>query len=128
MPDARPPMRAVVMAASTMNPDAEGKVQQLAWQTGMGADLVRHNPQAAQQRAVAQDLDQRDLEITNPILARQLQDPNFAEGEFLFRVSASGGPAAKPAPDQGAAKPRRAPSASLDGAPPRPPAAVGGGF
>jgi TPR repeat protein len=31
----------------------------------------------------------------------RLQDPNFAEGEFLFRVSASGGPAAKPAPDQG---------------------------
>jgi TPR repeat protein len=31
----------------------------------------------------------------------RLQDPNFAEGEFLFRVSASGGPASKPAPDQG---------------------------
>jgi uncharacterized protein len=33
----------------------------------------------------------------------------------------------KPAPDQGAAKPHRAPSASLDGAP-RPPRDVGGGF
>jgi uncharacterized protein len=33
----------------------------------------------------------------------------------------------KPAPDQAAAKPRRAPSASLDGAP-RPPKDVGGGF
>ena len=33
----------------------------------------------------------------------------------------------RPAPDQGAAKPRRSPSASLDGAP-RPPKEVGGGF
>jgi uncharacterized protein len=35
---------------------------------------------------------------------------------------------AKPAPDQGATKQRRAPSAALDGAAPRPPKDVGGGF
>jgi Caspase domain/Sel1 repeat len=31
----------------------------------------------------------------------RLQDPNFAEGEFLFRVPTSGGLAPKPPPDQG---------------------------
>lgn len=77
-PSAGVPMRAVFAAASTMNPDAEAKAQQLSQQTGMGVDLVRHNPQAAQQRAVVSDLDQRDLETMNPILARQLQNPNFA--------------------------------------------------
>lgn len=78
MPDSAVPMRAVVAAASTMDPDAEARTQQLASQAGMGVDVTRANPQTAQQRAVAADLDQRDLEITNPILARQLQDPNFA--------------------------------------------------
>jgi len=34
----------------------------------------------------------------------------------------------KPEPDAGSAKSRRLPSASLDGAPPRPPASIGGGF
>ena len=78
MPDTGVPMRAVVTAASTMNPDAEAHAQQLSQQTGMGVDLVRSNPQAAQQRATAADLDRRDLEIRNPILASQLRDPNFA--------------------------------------------------
>jgi hypothetical protein len=78
MPSTGVPMRAVVAAASTMNPDKEAQAQQLSQQTGMGVDLVRNNPQAAQQRATAADLDRRDMEIRNPILARQLQDPNFA--------------------------------------------------
>ncbi len=78
MPDTGVPMRAVVTAAATMNPDAEAHAQQLSQQTGMGVDLVRNNPQAAQQRATAADLDRRDLEIRNPILASQLRDPNFA--------------------------------------------------
>jgi hypothetical protein len=72
------PMRAVVSAVSTLNPDAEAKTQQLARQSGMGVDLTRSNPQDAQQRATAADLELRDLERRNPILARQLQDPNFA--------------------------------------------------
>jgi Large polyvalent protein associated domain 22 len=72
------PMRAVFAAASTMNPDKEAQAQQLSQQTGMGVDLVRSNPEAAQQRARIADLDRRSLEITNPILASQLQDPNFA--------------------------------------------------
>lgn len=72
------PMRAVVAAASTMNPDAEAKTQQLAQQAGMGPDLTRANPEAARQRALALDLERRQIEFTNPILARQLSDPNFA--------------------------------------------------
>jgi hypothetical protein len=72
------PMRAVFAAASTMNPDAEARTQQLATRAGFGTDLVRANPQVAQQRASMVDLDRRNLEITNPILARQLEDPNFA--------------------------------------------------
>lgn len=72
------PMKAVFAAASTMNPDKEAQAQQLAQQTGMGVDLVRHNPAAAQQRASISDLDRRNIEITNPILARHLNDPNFA--------------------------------------------------
>jgi hypothetical protein len=81
LPDVTPsavPMRAVVAATSTLNPDAEAHTQQLAQQAGVGADLARSNPDAARQRAIAADLDRRDLEITNPILARQLQDPSFA--------------------------------------------------
>ena len=73
-----PPMRAVLAAASTMDPDKEAHAQDLAQQSGMGVDLVRHNPAAAEQRATAADLDRRQLEITNPILAQQLRDPNFA--------------------------------------------------
>jgi len=77
MPQA-PPMRAVVAAASTVNPDAEAQTQQLAQRAGMGVDLTRSNPEAARQRATAADLDERELEARNPILARQLRDPNFA--------------------------------------------------
>lgn len=77
-PDNPGPMRAVVSAASTMNPDAEAKTQQLARQSGMGVDLTRHDPATAQQLAVNADLDRRELELKNPILARQLSDPNFA--------------------------------------------------
>jgi hypothetical protein len=51
MPDTSVPMRAVVAAASTTNPDAEAKTQQLAQQAGMGVDLTHSDPQAAQQRA-----------------------------------------------------------------------------
>lgn len=72
------PMRAVVAAASTTNPDALAKKQQLAQQAGMPVDLTQSNPEAARQRAVAADLDRRQLEVTNPILASQLRDPNFA--------------------------------------------------
>lgn len=81
LPDVTPsavPMRTVVPAMSTLNPDAEAHTQQLAQQAGVGADLARSNPDAARQRAVSADLDRRDLEITNPILARQLENPNFA--------------------------------------------------
>lgn len=78
MPASGVPMRAVVAASSTVNPDAEAKTQQLAQQAGMGVDLTRSNPQAAQQRAVAADLDRRELEIRNPILAQQLSNPSFA--------------------------------------------------
>jgi len=45
------PMRAVVSAVSTMNPDAEAKTQQLAQQAGMGVDLTRSNPEAARRMA-----------------------------------------------------------------------------
>ncbi len=71
-------MRAVVSAVAATDPDREAYYQQLAQRTGMGVDLVRHDPKAAQQRALNVDLDQRDLEIRNPILADQLRDPNFA--------------------------------------------------
>jgi Large polyvalent protein associated domain 22 len=73
-----PPMRAVLSAASTRDPDKEAQTQQLAAQAGMGVDLARANPQAAEQRAVVSDLDRRQIEIRNPILASQLRDPNFA--------------------------------------------------
>lgn len=72
------PMRAVVAAAATTNPDAVAKTQQLAQRAGMPVDLAQANPQAAEQRATALDLERRNIEFTNPILSRQLQDPNFA--------------------------------------------------
>ncbi len=83
LPDQAPrpgaaPMRAVVAAAATQNPDAAAKTQQLAQRAGMPVDLTQANPQAAQQRATALDLERRQIEFTNPILTRQLQDPNFA--------------------------------------------------
>jgi hypothetical protein len=77
-PDTGAQMRASYAAASTMDPNSEGKAQQLSQQTGMGVDLVRNNPQAAEHRARIADLEQRQLEITNPVLARQLTDPNCA--------------------------------------------------
>jgi hypothetical protein len=83
LPDQSPrpsqvPMRAVVGAATTTNPDAAAKTQALAQRAGMPVDLAQANPQAAEQRATALDLERRQIEFTNPILARQLQDPNFA--------------------------------------------------
>jgi hypothetical protein len=77
-PDTGVPMRAVYAAVSTMNPDKEAQTQQLAQQAGMGVDLARNNPEAAAQRARLADLDRRELEIRNPILAQRLRDPGFA--------------------------------------------------
>jgi TPR repeat protein len=47
----------------------------------------------------------------------RLQDPNFAEGEFLFRVSTSGGPGPRLDPDQG--RPPRQPSQEARGSLPK---------
>ena len=78
MPQAPVPMRAVVTAASTLNPDSEARIQQVAQQSGMAPELARSNPKAAYQAATAADLAERDLERRNPILAAQLQNPDFA--------------------------------------------------
>ena len=78
MPDTGARMRASFAAGATMDPTQEGRAQQLSQQTGIGVDLVRSNPDEVAHRARIADLEGRQLELTNPILARQLTDPNFA--------------------------------------------------
>lgn len=71
-------MKTSVAAASTLNPDQEGEAQRLAAQTGVGPEIARSNIDAVRHQARMQELQQRQLELTSPILARQLSDPNFA--------------------------------------------------
>jgi hypothetical protein len=66
--------------ATTMdtNPDQAGEAQRISAKIGVGPDVALHQMDDARKQAALQDVQARDLASWNPMLARQLSDPNFA--------------------------------------------------
>lgn len=60
------------------DPNAAAAAQKLGAQTGLGADIVSRNMTAMRRQATVLDAQQRQLASSDPVLARQLTDPNFA--------------------------------------------------
>lgn len=60
------------------NADVEAEAQRLGFKTGVGPDIARNNMEEVRRRAAIVDIQQRRLQSTSPVLARQLTDPNFA--------------------------------------------------
>lgn len=70
---------AQAVATSTGNdPDKVGQAQQLGAQVGVGADVAMDHMDELRKSIVLQQVQERDLASWNPMLARQLSDPNFA--------------------------------------------------
>ncbi|NDG63614.1 MAG: hypothetical protein EBY29_09155, partial [Planctomycetes bacterium] len=67
------------MAGSVdQDPDAYARAQQLGMQMGVGADIAKRNMNELMRQQKMDDLQSRNLSALNPILARQLSDPQFA--------------------------------------------------
>jgi hypothetical protein len=64
--------------AAKQNPNQAGEAQRISQKTGMPSGLVQTDLDEMKRQAYLQDVQQRRLATTNPILARQLQDPEFA--------------------------------------------------
>lgn len=60
------------------NADVEAEAQRLGFKTGIGPEIARNNMEEVRRRAAIVDIQQRRLQSTSPVLARQLADPNFA--------------------------------------------------
>lgn len=60
------------------NADVEAEAQRLGFKTGVGPEIARNNMEEVRRRAAIVDIQQRRLQSTSPVLARQLADPNFA--------------------------------------------------
>lgn len=60
------------------NPDAVGKAQRVGAATGVGPDVAAHAMPDLEKSIAVQGVHERDLASWNPMLARQLADPNFA--------------------------------------------------
>ena len=60
------------------DPDAYARAQQLGMQMGVGADIAKRNMNELMRQQKMDDLQSRNLSALNPILARQLSDPEFA--------------------------------------------------
>lgn len=73
-----PQMRASFAASLQRDPDQEGKVQRLAAATHAGIDVTRQNYNQILRNARIADLNQRNIDFDNALLAEQLADPNFA--------------------------------------------------
>jgi hypothetical protein len=68
-----------VSRAAGGDPKAAGEAQTLANQLGVGPDIVSANLPEARKQAQLKAIEQQQLLLRNPILARQLTDPRFAE-------------------------------------------------
>ena len=63
----------------SFDPTFAANVQRLAKDRGLPADnLYELEPQKVRELMAVRDIEQRDLARTNPVLARQLTDPDFA--------------------------------------------------
>lgn len=56
----------------------EAEAQRLGFETGVGADIARRNIQELRRRAAINQTEAKMGGITNPILRRQMADPDFA--------------------------------------------------
>lgn len=72
--------RMMQSVAGSMNqdPDVYAKAQQLGAQMGVGADIAKRNMEDLMRQQQMNDLQSRNISALNPILARQLSDPEFA--------------------------------------------------
>lgn len=69
---------ATISSAVRQNPDRVGEAQRLEAETGVPAGIAERNIEELRQRAIEQRIRQMRLAQTNPVLARQMRDPNFA--------------------------------------------------
>jgi len=69
---------ATISGAVKQDPNKAGEAQRLAAETGVPADIAARNIEELRQRAIEQRIRQMKLAQTNPVLARQMRDPEFA--------------------------------------------------
>lgn len=69
---------ATISTAVRQDPNRAGEAQRLAAETGVPSDIAGRNIEELRQRAIEQRIRQMRLAQTNPVLARQLRDPEFA--------------------------------------------------
>ena len=74
-------LRILLNSAAQNDPDGTGEAQRLAKELGLPDGMLINSDETLtylKERARQQDLEARKLAMINPVLARQLRDPNFA--------------------------------------------------
>ena len=74
-------LRILLNSAAQNDPDGTGEAQRLAKELNLPDGMVINSNETLdylKERARQQDIEARKLAMVNPVLARQLRDPNFA--------------------------------------------------